>query len=102
MAGLIGPVLCMGAEKHALCTKGGTEGRFCTDETKFCVGGTSACAFCYIFVTKIVFNPEEPFSFMQTMKKQEYVSPESRVIKLRTEGVIAYSYVNPFEEHEIW
>ncbi len=39
---------------------------------------------------------------MQTMKKQEYVSPESCVIELRTEGVIAYSYVNPFEEHEIW
>lgn len=30
----------MGAEKHALCTKGGTGGRFCTDETKFCAGGT--------------------------------------------------------------
>ena len=30
----------MGAEKHALCTKGGTEGLFCTDETKFCASGT--------------------------------------------------------------
>lgn len=39
---------------------------------------------------------------MQTMKKQEYVSPESCVIELRTEGVIAYSYVNPFDEKENW
>ena len=35
-------------------------------------------------------------------KKQGYATPESRVIELRTEGVIAYSYVNPFDEKENW
>ena len=82
--------------------RGAREADFAQMKQNFAQMGHPPALFVASLSRKSFLTPEEPFSFMQTMKKQEYVSPESRVIELRTEGVIAYSYVNPFEEHEIW
>ena len=36
------------------------------------------------------------------MNLQKYLPPQCETLEFRTEGVMAYSYITPFEETEKW
>ena len=41
-------------------------------------------------------------SYSMKTQKDFYLPPKSEAIELRTEGVIAHSFVSPFDERQNW